>query len=295
MSKNWKRKTVLAMLLAALIGTAILPALGHPLIQRSASAASDPIAVGNSYQDQYDAIIIQYANANGLNPFLVKGQIMVESNFDTYALSHLANAGCGWTHDEGLMQINPYCSATGSANLFNAWTNIQLGTGFMATLYHQFGSYDLALQAYNIGPNAVANGQRNWAYSNAVDGYAQQFESEHSSLMSGSGSSQPSSSGTYSAVTYTVQSGDYLYLIGQRYGVSWQSIASANGIYSPYTIYVGEKLTISGASVTQYTVRPGDYLYSIGQRYGVSWQSIASANGISAPYIIYVGEVLTIP
>jgi LysM repeat protein len=293
--KNWKTKTVLATFLAALIATAILPAFGHPsTILPSASGTSDPIAIGSSYQDQYDQIIMQYANSYGLNPFLVKAQIMLESNFDTYAMSQLINAACGYTHDEGLMQINPYCSQTGSANLFDPWTNIRIGTGFMASLYHEFGSYDLALQAYNIGSNAVANGQRNWAYSSQIDAYAQKFESDHANLAAVGSLGQPVSLGTYTAVTYTVQSGDSLYMIGQRYHVSWQSIASTNGIYSPYTIYPGEKLTISGASLTQYTVRSGDCLYAIGQRYGVSWQSIASTNSISAPYTIYPGETLII-
>ena len=54
----------------------------------------------------------------------------------------------------------------------------------------------------------------------------------------------PSSSGGSGSWTYTVQPGDTLYGIGQRYGVNWQSIAQANGIYAPYTVHVGESLTI---------------------------------------------------
>ncbi len=92
---------------------------------------------------------------------------------------------------------------------------------------------------------------------------------------------------------YTVQPGDTFYSIGVQFGVSWQSIASANGICYPYSIYVGEQLVILGVQI--YTVQPGDSLYSIGQMYGVSWQSIASANGIGYPYTIYVGEQLVIP
>ena len=283
---NKIKKGVLAALLVLLAASAILPIAGHPFAHTSAS--SDPIAVGNWYQDQYDAIIVQYANSYGLNPFLVKGQIMLESGFNTYAVSQQVNSACGWTHDEGLMQINPYCSGTGSANLFNPWANIQIGTETMSSLYHEFGNYNLALQAYNIGANAVANGQRNWAYSNEVNSYAQQFESEHASLYGGGSGS-----------TYTVQSGDTLYSIGQRFGVSWQSIASSNGIYYPYYVYIGQQLTIpgttGGAGGSTYTVQYGDTLYSIGQRFGVSWQSIASSNGIYYPYYIHVGEQLNIP
>ncbi|MHB1907422.1 MAG: LysM peptidoglycan-binding domain-containing protein [Nitrososphaerales archaeon] len=95
---------------------------------------------------------------------------------------------------------------------------------------------------------------------------------------------------------YKVQSGDTLSLIGSRFNVAWQNIASVNHIYSPYYIYVGEVLQIplSSPSVS-YTVKSGDSLSAIASKFEISWQSIASANHISSPYIIYVGEVLTIP
>lgn len=109
--------------------------------------------------------------------------------------------------------------------------------------------------------------------------------------------SQPANS------TYTVKSGDTLSGIGSRLGVNWQSIASANGISSPYTIYPGQVLTIPGGSTlstttstsSTYTVVSGDTLSGIGQKLGVNWKNIASANGISSPYTIYAGQKLTIP
>lgn len=105
------------------------------------------------------------------------------------------------------------------------------------------------------------------------------------------GSSSPSSSSTY-----TVVSGDTLSGIGAKLGVNWQSIASANGIKSPYTIYPGQKLTIPGGSSTSpsrtYTVKSGDTLSGIGAKLGVNWKDIASKNGISSPYTIYPGQKL---
>jgi LysM repeat protein len=56
-----------------------------------------------------------------------------------------------------------------------------------------------------------------------------------------------------SSVDYTVASGDSLYSIGLSFEVSWQSIASANGISPPYTISVGETLTIPLYSATTST------------------------------------------
>lgn len=48
--------------------------------------------------------------------------------------------------------------------------------------------------------------------------------------------------GVGSANVYTVKSGDTLSGIGAKLGVSWKTIASKNGIASPYTIYPGQKL-----------------------------------------------------
>ena len=128
-------------------------------------------------------------------------------------------------------------------------------------------------------------------------------ESQWDAYAGGSGAvNVPNTDGSGGAVqtqTYTVRSGDCLSTIGQRLGVSWGSIATANGIYSPYTIYPGQVLTIPGGSggavqTQTYTVRSGDCLSTIGQRLGVSWGSIATANGIYSPYTIYPGQVLRI-
>ena len=99
--------------------------------------------------------------------------------------------------------------------------------------------------------------------------------------------------------TYTVVKGDSLYKIGNKYGIAWKKIADANGIKAPYTIRVGQKLTIPGVAVATtkitHTVAKGDSLYKIGKKYGVSWTKVANANGIKAPWIIRVGQKLTIP
>ena len=46
--------------------------------------------------------------------------------------------------------------------------------------------------------------------------------------------------------THTVQPGDTLFRISLRYGVAWPVIAEANGLESPYVIYVGQTLVIPG-------------------------------------------------
>lgn len=91
---------------------------------------------------------------------------------------------------------------------------------------------------------------------------------------------------------YTVVRGDTLSGIGWRYGVSWPSIASANGIRPPYVIYPGQRLALSGGSSRSYVVRPGDTLWGIATAHGVPMGSIHGYRS-GNPNIIYVGETLT--
>ena len=97
-------------------------------------------------------------------------------------------------------------------------------------------------------------------------------------------------------IYYTVKQGDTLSSIAAKSGVSYQTLASMNGISDPNLIYPGQVLLISGDNKSKiyYTVRPGDTLTSIASTHGVSYQSIAKLNGISNPNLIYPGEVLRI-
>ncbi|MCA9975625.1 MAG: LysM peptidoglycan-binding domain-containing protein [Anaerolineales bacterium] len=46
--------------------------------------------------------------------------------------------------------------------------------------------------------------------------------------------------------THVVKTGETLFLISLQYGVAWPTIAEANGLESPYVIYVGQTLVIPG-------------------------------------------------
>ena len=97
-------------------------------------------------------------------------------------------------------------------------------------------------------------------------------------------------------IYYTVKEGDTLSAIAQKYGVSYQTLASMNGISNPNLIYPGQVLLIheDNKSKIYYTVKPGDTLTSIANDNGVIYQSIVNLNGISNPDLIYPGEVLRI-
>ncbi len=51
--------------------------------------------------------------------------------------------------------------------------------------------------------------------------------------------------------SYTVQSGDYLTGLAERFGTTWQELAKLNDISYPYTIYAGQVLKLPGGAPPQ--------------------------------------------
>ncbi len=106
---------------------------------------------------------------------------------------------------------------------------------------------------------------------------------------------------------HVVQRGENLFRIALRYGMTYRTLAAANGIANPNRVYVGQRLVIPGRgsapsapipstpSGRTYVVRRGDMLSTIARRYGVSMWALAQANSIRNPSLIYVGQVLRIP
>jgi soluble lytic murein transglycosylase len=102
-------------------------------------------------------LITQAAARWGMDPFLIAGLIREESRFDAAAVSP---AGA-----YGLMQLMPGTAqstarslgmaAPDQRGLVDPATNIALGAGVLKGELVRFGRTELALAAYNAGPNAV--------------------------------------------------------------------------------------------------------------------------------------------
>jgi LysM repeat protein len=130
---------------------------------------------------------------------------------------------------------------------------------------------------------------------------------------------------------YTIQKGDTITRIAARFGVSTQSVLTANGLGWSSIIYPGQTIAIPGAALalenvssvtpvappaapaptptpapapapvpppaalTSYVIKSGDTVSSIATHFGVSVQAILSANGLTLSSVIYAGRTLLIP
>ena len=101
---------------------------------------------------RYDQLIVHHSAVNKLDADLVRAMIYVESGGDPLAVSHSGAAG--------LMQLMPTtASDLGVANRFDPEQNIASGTRYLRSLLDRFQSTEVALWAYNAGPEAVAQGR----------------------------------------------------------------------------------------------------------------------------------------
>ncbi|MEZ4734001.1 MAG: peptidoglycan DD-metalloendopeptidase family protein [Caldilineaceae bacterium] len=102
--------------------------------------------------------------------------------------------------------------------------------------------------------------------------------------------------------SYTVQSGDTLFLIAQRFGVPLETLVAVNGIQDPSLIQVGQVLLIPGAEGTTATVattatqaQPGDTLSVVAQRYALAPDLLTTLNGMSLTTRLFPGQPILLP
>jgi hypothetical protein len=96
----------------------------------------------------YEPLIRENANRQGIRPDLVRAVIQVESGFNARAVSPKGA--------KGLMQLMPATAARfGVRNVFDPTENIRAGVDYLRSLLDRYDNEELALAAYNAGPGAV--------------------------------------------------------------------------------------------------------------------------------------------
>jgi soluble lytic murein transglycosylase-like protein len=102
--------------------------------------------------ERFGHLIDHYSHLHGLDANLVRAVIQAESNGNPQALSPKGAAG--------LMQLMPETAAhLGAVDRFDPEQNIASGTRYLRELLDRFQSVELALWAYNAGPQAVQEGR----------------------------------------------------------------------------------------------------------------------------------------
>ncbi|HTO71960.1 MAG TPA: transglycosylase SLT domain-containing protein [Myxococcota bacterium] len=100
-------------------------------------------------EKSFDGAIKRASRQHGVSAALVKAVIAAESGFDPLALSRRGA--------QGLMQLMPdTAEQLGVDDAYDPWQNIDGGTRYLCELIDRFpGELELALAAYNAGPEAV--------------------------------------------------------------------------------------------------------------------------------------------
>ncbi|MFS6826226.1 LysM peptidoglycan-binding domain-containing protein [Cyanobium sp. ATX-6F1] len=112
--------------------------------------------------------------------------------------------------------------------------------------------------------------------------------------------------------TYTVQPGDTLSALADRYGVSVDRLIQLNNLKSANDLQAGSQLVVPGAAKTaaakarskpvavakgakEHEVQPGETLSHIAEAYGVSIDRLIALNNIKEPNSIPAGSRLKLP
>lgn len=91
----------------------------------------------------------------------------------------------------------------------------------------------------------------------------------------------------------TVQKGDTLYSISNRYDVALRSLIETNNLKPPYTLRIGQTLRLP--QTKYHIVQRGDTLYSISRQYNVDMPKLSAENNLKSPFTLHIGQKLIIP
>jgi LysM repeat protein len=96
-------------------------------------------------------------------------------------------------------------------------------------------------------------------------------------------------------VVYTVESGDTLSGISEKFGINLNTLLWANNLTSRSVLNIDQQLTILPVSGVLHTVKSGDTLSAIAKKYSVDTATILSFNNLSDDVSLSIGQSFVIP
>lgn len=187
----------------------------------------------------YHTIYASSTSENGLTPSITEGTI---TNIITSARNpYLINDGTGWINDDCIVENNDENTSESESPDIEESTGLAHSIGEYVTysaLFASSTSEEPLNPLYTDGTiTAIAEGARNPYLIENGRGWV------NDSVINGSSAPEDNYEEP-SYDTYEVEIGDCLSAIGDKLGVDWYSIAEANGIGEPFTIYPGQSLII---------------------------------------------------
>src|SRR5512146_199141 len=100
--------------------------------------------------------------------------------------------------------------------------------------------------------------------------------------------------------TYIIQSGDTLYSIAIRFGMTIDALTNANPQIDPNNLKVGDQLVLPGLEgisgvITAQDIQFGDSLTSLSRRFQIPENLLVKLNHITSPSEVFVGGSLILP
>ena len=252
-----------------------------------------------------ETIIVNYGNINNINE-----ATNIKNEWEDYAeavVKSLANYTNVPYYKEGELQeiyiVKKGDSLWKIANKYNTTVEKLKSVNNLKTNTLSVGQ-KLVIPSISISPEVsdtyiVQKGDNLWSIANKFNMTVSELKNLNNltnNLLSIGQVLKIKDSSNNGKTTYTVQKGDSLWVIANKYGITTEELKSYNNLTSNL-LSIGQVLKISqGKTSTEniYTVKKGDSLWTIANRYNTTVEKIKVLNNLTSN-LLSIGQQLKIP